>query len=40
VALVETDVLVLVLLHDLAAEPGEHLHDPDDVPLRVGVIGQ
>jgi len=40
VALAETGVLVLVLVLALAAEPGEHLHDPDDVPLRFGVVRQ
>ena len=33
-------MLVLVLVLALAAEPGEHLHDPDDVPLRFGVVRQ
>ena len=36
----EPCVLVLVLVLDLAAEPGEHLHDPDDVALRFGFVRQ
>ena len=36
----EARVLVHVLVLDLAAEPGQDLHDPDDVLLRIVRLGQ